>query len=1077
MGALKPVFDDEEQQKLSAQKRAERRWNMDPEAENTDENDDSESEPTTAREKANKKWGMDKGEDTAKQESEADEESGNNTASNEAEKSLMRRSVDGAKERSGYNVNLDKKKNNKKKYLAGGIFASLAISAVGVAAFLPSIMTNIIMDQLSDTFLGRAKYAINERRDRYTGKFVTQVIGGEMRGTCGASVNKSCTQSGTLFASLTEQWKTNRIEDKLFNKYGIEFELDSRNTSRIIVKQNGALLDGTGDFGKRSVSRKVIKAVNTETKFESIVTRRHIKSVLAAKYGARKFCIIACATRDNAEMRRLDALRRLKLKIYAQVGELGASRTSAYLLCLSIQCSDADIRRSQSDAVQDVLSRQSDDFLKELAEQIDGLPPGQRNLKNVAIERTIKKILIKMGVQTGAAETAKAAAKAVPIAGQIYLAATAIEFFQSSKDKLENKEISRFLRGVNEQEAALFATQVLNIRDDNHSRQASFEDQWASFQLLNGFAESRIWQASTGDEPRSTVSCDDGIILSGPSDPLACPEMQIQPTLLVEEIFDNPIVQTIDNAASTYNACGGNPFGKSFPYCPSPRTIVKPTLKVINATLGFVGGTALSVAKFLVPGLGQFEKLVTDFVGKYAADFFTWASEKVLTRVIDSDAEDRLAIDQTAMGLDVLGNQFAKGDTETPNASSIEGKLLSAEEQASLDIAILEEKREEKQNMSVFARFFDINNTDSLTASTALAVATALPTEGQPLSFPSVEPSNYLDTFAVALGLSKKSSAALSAQNRSELFGISQYGYDVNSGDLDIDPDTLTPEACDAAKQARLESEYTNTRTGEKEYSKTNICAIDEVIIDSLNKIYDLDPEGVAVGTDPTTAVGTGQLNCQGYTTYGLTSRGSPTPATYDSSTEAACLSLKNQCQSVGALDTIRILCEAFKYDGVQYGNGYGEYSGSKASSVYGFASTSGNFGIQAESWLKNRSGGLSPNNLLECSGLTSVALYDAFDYDGKNIGCSGNYTERNNPTLFRQLPQNEIKAGDFLTKSFGCNSGSGGHVAIAAGPVDSSGNILVYETNQWGKPTRFNTKSLSYFQGGWSRYIGPGSE
>jgi hypothetical protein len=1074
MGALKQEYDSEEEQRLSAQKRAEQRWGMSPD---DDGEEEGQEEPTGAREKASKKWGMDNedsgGQKTAKAEASADDTEGNGSATNNDEKSLMRRSVDQAKEKSGYNGKLEKKKNNKKKYLAGGIFASLAISAVGVAAFLPTIMTNIIVDQLTDTFLGRAKYAIRERAEIYSTRYVTQVIGGELRGTCGTTVNKDCVNSTTLMGKLTEQWKNNRLEEKLFTKYGLEFELDVNDRSKIRVLQNGLPLDGTGDFGNRSVSKKVIKSINTETKFDSIITRRHIRSVLANKYGAKKFCIIACAKRDSIETKKIGALRRLKLKIYSQVAEVGASRTSAYLLCLTVNCSDADLRRSENEIAEKILSRQSDEFIKELAEDIDNLAPGSRKLSNLVIERAIKRLLLKAGVQV----SGKVVTSLVPLAGQIYLAATAAEFITSFQDKLENREISKYMRKVNNQEAALFATQIINIKDDNHSRQASFEDQWASFQLLNGFAESRVWESASGDQARSTVSCNNGVVLKAPTDPLTCPEMKLQHTLAIEEIVNDPMFQRFSSTLSGYTKCLIPPIKvPGFP-CGSARTVVRPTLKAINATLGFVGNQLFTVAGAIIPGLDSFVDLVSNFVGDNATQFLTWASDKVLIRVTDPDAEDQLALDQTAMGLDVLGNQFAKGDTEVPNASSIQGKLLSAEEQASLDVAILERKREEKQDMSVFARFFDINNTESLSASIALATATALPFDGQPLNLPSIEPSDYLNTFAVALGLSKKSSAALSVQDRSELFDVSQYGYDVNSGDLAIDPDTLTPEVCDAAKRARLESEFTNERTGEKEYTEVNICAIDEVVIDSLNKIYELDAEGAAVEDGSVSAVGTGQLNCQGYTAYSLTSRGSPTPATYDASTEAACLSLKNQCQSVGELDTVRILCEAFKYDGVPYGNSYGKYSGSEASSVYGFSSTSGNFGINAESWQKNRSEGLSPNNLLECSGLTSVALYDAFDYDGKNIGCSGNYTERNNPTLFRQLPQNEIKAGDFLTKSFGCNSASGGHVAIAAGPVDSSGNILVYETNQWGKPTRFNTKSLSYFQGGWSRYIGPGSE
>jgi len=226
-------------------------------------------------------------------------------------------------------------------------------------------------------------------------------------------------------------------------------------------------------------------------------------------------------------------------------------------------------------------------------------------------------------------------------------------------------------------------------------------------------------------------------------------------------------------------------------------------------------------------------------------------------------------------------------------------------------------------------------------------------------------------------------------------------------------------------------------------------------------------------------ATSTGELDCSGYNKVGG-SGNSVTKQDYNSEIQQNCQEIKQRCENGSVENTERILCEALKYDGVLYGNSYSErWSNGSVRATYGFNTNVGNFGIQAQAWQSQRNPeGLNPNNLLECSGLTSVALYDAFGFDGANVGCSGNYTQRNNPSIFRQLEPSEVRPGDLLTLTFSCNSDTSGHVAIAASGVDENGNIIVYETNSWGNPVRFTQKNLDRdFPAGRSRYIGQGAE
>ncbi len=212
-------------------------------------------------------------------------------------------------------------------------------------------------------------------------------------------------------------------------------------------------------------------------------------------------------------------------------------------------------------------------------------------------------------------------------------------------------------------------------------------------------------------------------------------------------------------------------------------------------------------------------------------------------------------------------------------------------------------------------------------------------------------------------------------------------------------------------------------------------------------------------------------FSCTGYKEIGT----GPTNIlnrTYSAKIQSVCADMQRQC-AAGVDDTRRILCAAFEFDGVYYGNGYSEtYAGAKAIPIYGFNANGGNYGLNPTRWINERQPGLHPKNLLECSGLAAVALYKAYNFSSGSLYCSGQFTERQNPALFDQMTAEQIKPGDFLTLSFGCNNGGSGHVAIAASTPDANGNIIVYETNAWKRPVRFTEKNLQKdFPGGWSRF------
>jgi hypothetical protein len=186
----------------------------------------------------------------------------------------------------------------------------------------------------------------------------------------------------------------------------------------------------------------------------------------------------------------------------------------------------------------------------------------------------------------------------------------------------------------------------------------------------------------------------------------------------------------------------------------------------------------------------------------------------------------------------------------------------------------------------------------------------------------------------------------------------------------------------------------------------------------------------------------------------------------YPARVRAACIAAMAMC-AAGVSDTRKILCSAVAYDGVYYGNGDG---GEKAAPFYGFtAPAGGNYGLRPVSWVASNKPGLNATNLLESSGLAAVALLDAYAFSSANLYCSGQFTSQRSPALLERVARADIRPGDILAQSFGCDR-STDLVAIAASPVDPSGYVVVYEAYAWNRSVHFALRSLANFAG-WSRF------
>jgi hypothetical protein len=759
-------------------------------------------------------------------------------------------------------VSLPNKKSSsfKKKIL---IFGSIGVglSIFGAVAFLPSLLLGTITDKLSDAFFDKAKYAVESRAERYVALYVTDVIGGSMR-TCGTTISKDCVSlapdsRSSLFGKLAANWRDNRIEEKLFRKHGLEFRLNTNNPNVIQVIKNG---EDLGEFGRRSATREVVRSINAETKFEGILERRHIRSVMAAKYGASKFCFIACAQRDAIDDSRVRGMQKIKLKMIARVAEIASARTTAYMLCLTTGCSPEELERNDKELVDRIRNQTDEELIEKIRTDIDTYRA--RNLSELVVRKSLAAILERAGIQGGA----RIASSVVPIAGQIYLAATILELTASLDDAIQNRSLSNFSREIRSQEAALYATQLTTMSEDTRSLEASIEDSLGAFQFMSGFASSRLWQSINSGTPTSAVQCENDVVLKEPTDPLVCPEVTVRNSLAIEEFRNNSIVNTALSLFDTYTSCFGIGFLPDGP-CPDqakPRYWISNALDIINGVVGTVVGGALDFILGL-PLINEVSTSFQNFVANYAEDFFGWLTEKVFPLALNYDADGQLAFDQAAMGFDVIGNSFVRGDPDNPNMSGLGGVVVSPEQQAELNLAIRERRKDVLAEKNIFARLLDIKDSQSLASNIALASLsgfapknTASTIHGSIANLPNDLLSSLLGT--------NKAAASLENYDRGSIFSVTQYAYPVDSPALTMDPRELTPEKCQEFAIARAESEFINPSTGETDYTVENPCTLDEVVVDSMTKIYDLDAPGTGSSyfVDSSTSPNGSTISCKG---------------------------------------------------------------------------------------------------------------------------------------------------------------------------------------------------------------------
>lgn len=290
--------------------------------------------------------------------------------------------------------------NKKKIGVGGGIAGLLASMVFGFFSLMPlkieSMMKNIYGDHM-----GKVENAL-ERRAMKT--FAKYAIKG------GISSDGALVATGSPLADLYRTWKTQGFEKNLAEKYGIKIEQgNKRGTIKITTPQGTQDFTSAEDYDRflnRDLSRRetrdfVRASLKSETRWNQVIKRHHLRKWMFNAYGVRKWKIFDNKTGKDAETN-LDA--------NLQEGAMGEYKTRAgrAIACLFGDASQCP-GKSQPGTAE---SPAAEDGKNSAADVTDAIAEDAKTGTKAGMNDRVSKII-----------TNKALGKAIPVIGWVDLAA------------------------------------------------------------------------------------------------------------------------------------------------------------------------------------------------------------------------------------------------------------------------------------------------------------------------------------------------------------------------------------------------------------------------------------------------------------------------------------------------------------------------------------------------------------------------------------------------------------------------------------------------------------------------------
>jgi hypothetical protein len=830
-----------------------------------DDKDNSNAEENSANEPQND-WAPPTGEaqnpdqspDIAAAENNASPSDGQDTTgnlnregfANDPDKGAWANAVD----QTNRNKEIIKANRGKKKGIYGLIGgAGVTLAIVGAIISIPQLALNNALDKLTGAMSSRVSYAVEKRFEKYVGLYVTKSLMPSIN-ACGGVIRSDCaiydTNSGVLKRTF-QTWNNQRLQDRLLNNHGVEFQLDRNNPSRkpdLII--NGKNL---GPVDQNISIRQLREKIKLETKNDEVIKRRHLRSV-GNIYGLKwcasfKLAEGVCDVRNRTNDARgnvTSALKRKKLQLAARVVSPAGARGAAFMLCLVEGC-DPDVVESAGFEESKRLFRDADGpEFERLTAKI-----GNRRISQFIVEEAMEKIIARVFSTTVAQTSARTAAGFIPIAGQVYLVATILDIADRIDRFVAEGGVSGFIYDRNTQASLAYTSTMVSSIEESGSFDVPLEEQGATFQLMQGYDQSRYYQSLNGDIAANNIECENDYVLAKNSQELVCPELSLKREVGLEEFRKNPVVNAIVEAGlGPWRSCVANLGLPGLGYvvdgvtkylpgpdCPSTGSVVSPVLRGIDSVFGFVGEIVFEiVAK--IPGVNS----ATDFLGDQASELLSSAVDSLLPLAVTADAVGWRAFDQMAAGFDFMYNLLLGGyEAENGQYQGFGAGEISPSAAAELDVAIAEWNNEKLQNQNIFARYLDIGNYDSLATTSIVRLSSILPFAGKPMDI-GVSLSSMFGSIPTLFG-GKASAATNGAAIYNEAnFGNTQFAFTVDQLETDPESPELSDQNCAEEKAA-----YREARADEN-VAFSSLCMLDEAVGDIVTKALAPDAPGGSQG-------------------------------------------------------------------------------------------------------------------------------------------------------------------------------------------------------------------------------------
>jgi hypothetical protein len=756
-------------------------------------------------------------------------------------------------------------KNRRKLLIGGSVFGGL--TTLIIAAFFALIPLKVasIVTNLEQHFYASINQASSKESETLLSSYLKRHVFPNLtnKGKCASTaVSRSCVlpiTGNNPVSRLYDGWRQSKIENKLANKYGIEFGRDRFNN--IYMKAPGLPTEGTNlgsvseleksnvdIFDSPQVSRSqartaVRDALSNETRYKQVMMRVKIGKLMEEKYGVKR-CVIACDARDKFSDKLATKKRAATLKVVERIIEPRSTLLGIAIKCfIDPQCTPDKVADNSPEspesngAPENVAERDTSEALRESrrafgGKSLDALAAAfdAKNEGKTFTEYFVKEVLIKLGVKQGVATSA---GDAVPIIGWVNLAATA-----TSSTAHAGSKVKAFRYAMAVGSAVPLWSMFQSVTSEQKSGHVDAAELGSFADMLgpssttenggSGAEESPLYQtlnnsSGTGTSVASLLlpstfattavatsrhySCDHK--KSVPKGKLVCPE---------ETFTNGGELELITSAVS--DAIPGPVVTLADFWTHGPGT-------AIAALGGVISGIAGKVC--IVPGISNICDTAKSLVASAVGPIFTWIAKSLFPTIITTTMNGGRTFNIIAGGADAAANTFAH--------IGLGGGLLSAVAANNIRSQALAADQQSFERQPLFARMFSTDTPYSLVSRVAVAMPTgSVATSGK-----------IADLLNPLTSLSRVFSSIFSAPRAfadtalaEDPFGQAQYGF--TDAQIPNDPEAYYSQHCmdgsqtdswNAAAAANI-----NPDTGETQNTTTNPCLLIKATVDSSGHLF-----------------------------------------------------------------------------------------------------------------------------------------------------------------------------------------------------------------------------------------------